>query len=66
MGTFFDIMNIRDVNSHKFDLKPSVVPFSSICDPRFSWKRNVFLQYFDEWFHSMEHREGNFSRNAKK
>ena len=24
MGTFFDIMNIRDVNSHKFDLKPLI------------------------------------------
>ena len=58
-------MNIRDVNSHKFDLKPSIIPFSSIDDPRFSWLRNVFLQYFDDWLHPIEHREGNFSRNAK-
>ena len=28
--TFFDIMNIQDVNSHKFDLKPSFILFSSI------------------------------------
>ena len=65
MDTFFNIMNIRDVNSHKFDLKPSLIPFSSINDPRFSWLRNVFLQYLDDWLHSIEHREGNFSRNAK-
>ena len=65
MDTFFDIMNIRDVNSHKFDLKPSFILFSSIDDPRFSWLRNVFLQYFDDWHHSIEHREGNFSRNGK-
>ena len=48
MDTFFDIMNIRDVNSHKFDIKPSLIPFSSIDDPRFSWLRNVFLQYFEK------------------
>ena len=30
IDTFFDIMNIWDINSHKFDLKPSVIPFSSI------------------------------------
>ena len=37
---------------------------SSIDDPRFCWLRNVFLQYFDDWLHSIEHREGNFSKNA--
>ena len=35
MATFFDIMNIRDVNLHKFDLKPSLISFSSVDDPRF-------------------------------
>ena len=65
MDTFYDVMNIRDVNSHKFDLKPSLIPFSSIDNTRFSWLRNVFLQYVDECLHPMEHREGNFSRNAK-
>ena len=25
IDTFFDIMNIQDVNSHKFDLKPSII-----------------------------------------
>ena len=49
MNTFFNIMNIRHVNSHKFDLKPSLMPFSLINDPRLSWLKNVFLQYFDDW-----------------
>ena len=40
---FFDIMNIRDIISHKFELRPSVVPFSRVDDPQFSWIRNVFL-----------------------
>ena len=34
MDTFFDIINIRDVNSHKFDLKPPI-SFSSVNDPNF-------------------------------
>ena len=65
MDTFFDILNIRDVNSHKFDLKPSLVPFSTINDPRFSWLCNIFLQYFEDWLQSIENREGNFSKRAK-
>ena len=36
MDMFFDIMNIRDINSHKFELKPSLLPFSRVADPRFS------------------------------
>ena len=28
IDTFFDIMNIRDINSHRFDLKPSLISFS--------------------------------------
>ena len=64
MDTFFDIMNIRDVNSHKFDLKP-LIPFSSINDPRLFWLRNVFLYCFDDWLNSIEPREGKFSRKAK-
>ena len=64
MDTFFDIMNIRDVNSQKFDLKP-LIPFSSINDPRLFWLRNVFLYCFDDWLNSIEPREGKFSRKAK-
>ena len=45
IDTFFNIMNIWDVNSHKFDLKPSLITFSSIDDPRFSWLGNVFYFY---------------------
>ena len=65
MDAFFESMNIRDKNSRKFDLKPSLIPFSLIDDPRFSWLRSMLLQFFDDWLHSIEHREGRFSRNAK-
>ena len=43
----------------------SLIPFSSIDDPRFSWLQNVFLQHFVAWLYSTVNREGNFSRNAK-
>ena len=62
---FFDIMNIRDISSHKFELKPSLLPYSRVDDPRLSWLPNVFLQYFEDWLASIEQRPGNFSRNAK-
>ena len=38
MDMSFDIMNIRDINSHKFHLKLSLLPFSRVEDLRFSWK----------------------------
>ena len=65
MDKFFDILNIKDINSHKFDLKPSLVPFSTVDDARFSWLRNVFLQYFEDWLQSIENRGDNFSKRAK-
>ena len=65
MDTFFDIMNMRDIHSHEFQCKPSLLLFTSIEDPRFSWLRNVFLQYFEDWLASIEQRDGNFSKKEK-
>ena len=62
---FFDIINIRDVNSHKFEFKPSLLPFSRVGNPRFPWLWNFFLQYFQNWLASIERHSGNFSRNAR-
>ena len=65
MDSFFDIVNIRSTDAHDYELKPFLAPFSSINDPRFSWLRNVFLQYFTDWLISIEERHGNFTKNAK-
>ena len=46
--TFFDIMNVKNVYAQQFERKSNLVPFSFINDPRFSWLRNVFLQYFKD------------------
>ena len=65
MDMFVDTMNMTDIIFHKFELRPSLLPFSIVDDPRHSWFRNVFLQYFEDWLVSTEQHPGNFSRNAK-
>ena len=37
MNMFPDIMNIRDINSYKSELKPSLLPFSRVDEPKFLW-----------------------------
>ena len=64
MDGFFDIMNIRYIQSHEFERKPFLAPFTSVNDDRFCWLQNVFLKYFEDWLTSTEQRPGNFSRNA--
>lgn len=66
MDTFFDIMNVKKVYAQQFERKSNLVPFSFINDPRFSWLRNVFLQYFKDWLHSVEERQGNFTQNTRQ
>ena len=41
-----------------------LAPFTSVNDPRFSWLRNVFLKYFQDWLNSTEQRQGNFTKDA--
>ena len=62
---FFDIMIIRYIQSHEFERKPFLAPFTSVNDDRFGWLQNVFLKYFEDWLTSIEQRPGNFSRNAR-
>ena len=35
MDSFFDIMNIRDLQSHEFQRKTFLAPFTSVNDRRF-------------------------------
>ena len=65
MNSFFDIMNIRNIQSHKFERKPFLDSFTSVNHNRFGWLQNVFLKYFEDWLTSIEQRPGNFSRNAR-
>ena len=66
MDDFFDIVNVRNPKEHSQKLKPFLAPFTSVNDPRFSWLRNVFLQYFKDWQQSIDQRPGNFDQSARK
>ena len=65
MYSFFDIVNVRNPNEHLHKAKPFLAVFTSINDPRFSWLRNVFLKYFNDWRNSIEQRAGNFNKTAQ-
>ena len=65
MDSFFDIMNIRNIQSHEFKRKPFLAHLTLVNDDRFGWLQNVFLKYFEDWLTSIEQRPGNFSRNAR-
>ena len=52
------------MQSHEFERKPMLAPFTSVNDPRFSWLCNVFLKYFQDWLNSVEQRQGNFTKDA--
>ena len=70
MDSFFDIMNMCNIQSHEFERKPFLALFTSVNDDRFGWLQNVFLKYFEDWLaglltSTIEQRPGNFSRNAR-
>ena len=64
MDRFFDIMNIRNIQSLEFEQKPTLAPFRSVNNQRCSWFRNVFLKSFQDWLNSVQQRQGNFTKDA--
>ena len=66
MDCFFDIMNIRNTQYHKFQWRRLLAPLTSVNDPRFSWLRNVFLKHFLDWLNSVEQRQGSFTKDARQ
>ena len=65
IDSFFDIMSIRNIQSHEFERKPILASFISINDHRLGLLQNVFLKYFEDWLASIKQRQGNFSRNSR-
>ena len=64
MDSFFDIRNIRNIQSNEFERKSFLAPFTLVNDDWFGWLQNVFLKHFEDWLTSIEQRPANFSRNA--
>ena len=63
---FFDIMNVSCTTASSRRLKPFNPPFSSTDDPRFSWLKNQFLKYFEDWLGSIEERPGAYTKSEKQ
>jgi len=42
-----------------------LLPFQTETDERFDWLESHFLQYFEQWKHSIASREGDFSKEDR-
>ena len=62
----FDIMYVSRTTASSHELKPFNAPFSSTNDPRFSWLKNQFLKYFEDWLRSIEERPGAYTKHEKE
>ena len=62
----FDIMYVSRTTASSHELKPFNAPFSSTNDPRFSWLKNQFLKYFEDWLRSIEERPGAYTKSEKQ
>ena len=50
--------------SLEFEQKPMLAPFRSVNDRKFSWLRNVFLNFFHNLLNSVQQHQGNFKKDA--
>ena len=65
MDAFFDCLNVRNQVEGTKTRKEFLRPYRDIDDPRFNWLKKDFLNYLSQWKESINHREGNFTRNAR-
>ena len=61
---FFDIMNVSSTTASSRELKNGFK--LSTDDPRFSWLKNQFLKYFEDWLRSIEERLGAYTKSEKQ
>jgi hypothetical protein len=61
MNDFFDCTNVRSLTEHEKKRNPLIKPYTSQDDERFSWLKDVFLNYLETWKQSTVTREGNYS-----
>ena len=54
----FDIMNVSSTTASSREFKSFKAPFSSTDDPGFSWLKNQFSKYFEDWLRSIEENQG--------
>lgn len=65
MNDFFDCTNERSLTEHVSKRNDFIKPYTS-TDERFSWLKDVFLQYLSSWKDSIMAREGEYSDDDSK
>ena len=65
MNDFFDCTNVRSLTEHEKKRNPLIKPYSSQDDERFSWLKDVFLNYLETWKQSTMVREGNYTADDR-
>ncbi|CAB3988334.1 Hypothetical predicted protein [Paramuricea clavata] len=65
INDFFDCTNVRSLTEHEKKRNPLIKPYSSQDDERFSWLKDVFLNYLETWKQSTTTREGNYSTDDR-
>ena len=62
MNDFFDCSNVRSLTEHTRKRSHLIKPYESPNDERFTWMRDVFLKFLEDWKESTMTREGNLKR----
>ena len=59
-------MNVSNTTVLTRELKPFDVPFLSADDPWFSWPKDQFLKYFEDWLVAFEVRPEVYEKTEKQ
>ena len=66
INDFFDCTNVRSKTEHVSKRNHLLKPYTSQDDQRFSWLKDVFLEYLNDWKDSTTAREGKYSSNDRE
>ena len=66
INDFFDCTNVRSKTEHVSKRNHLLKPYTSQDDERFSWLKDVFLEYLNDWKDSTTAREGKYSNNDRE
>ena len=65
LNNYFDCTNVRSLTEHEKKRNPLLKQYSSQDDERFSWLKEVFLNYLETWKQSTMIREGNYTADGR-
>ena len=59
MNDFFDCSKVRSLTEHTRKRNHLIKPYESPNEERFTWMRDVFFKFLEDWKESAMTREGN-------